>query len=166
VVGKLSLSVISMTVILLASCASPTPFKSPTAAPSISSPIPAPNTNVSPIAISPPAPINEVVRFQIDRPLKAGTTMITGRGPAGIPISLGNLTMSGEELGAGVIGSDNRFAITVPPLSSNIRVGIALGDLGRTGRAPEEFDTDSYKGDGALMVPLVGYYLDTALVQP
>ena len=165
-VRKLSLSIVSIAIVILAGCVSPGPFKSPTAAPSMSSPIPAPRANLSPIAVSPLAPVGKVVRFQIDRPLKAGATTVTGRGPAGIPISLGNLTMGGEELGAGVIGADNRFAITVPALPANVRIGIALGDLSGSGHSPDEFDADSYKGVDALMVPMVGYYLDTALIQP
>lgn len=72
----------------------------------------------------------------------------------------------GDLLGTGTIGPDNRFAITVAPLTANIRIGIALGDLGGTGRTYEEFNADAYKGDEALMVPMTGYYLDTALVQP
>lgn len=72
----------------------------------------------------------------------------------------------GDVLGIGTIGSDNRFAITVPPLTASVRIGIALGDLRGTNRTDEEFNADAYKGDDALLVPMVGYYLDTALVQP
>jgi hypothetical protein len=163
---KLTLYMIGIAIIILAGCASPTPFKSPTAAPSTFSPIPAPKTISSPIAALPAAPAGKVVRFQIDRPLKAGATTVTGRGLAGIPISIDNLTLGGNELGAGIVGNDNRFSIKVPPLADNVRIGVAIGDVSSTGHSLEEFDADAYKGDEPLMVPMIGFYLDTALAQP
>jgi hypothetical protein len=163
---KLTLYMIGIAIILLTGCASPTPFRSPAAAPSAFSPLPAPQTNSSPIAAPPSTPAGKVVRFQIDRPLKAGATTVTGRGLAGIPISIDNLTLGGNELGAGIVGKDNRFSIEVPPLADNVRIGIAVGDVSSTGHSLEEFNADAYKGDEPLMVPMIGFYLDTALVQP
>lgn len=92
--------------------------------------------------------------------------MITGQGPAGVPISINSVTTMGNELAAGVIGADNRFAISVPPLEPNVRIGIAIGDLAGTRFSAEEFNADDYKGDEALVVPMVGYFLDTAMVLP
>lgn len=149
--------ILGLIIVMLVGCGSPlpTPFTSPA---------------VSPISVLPTptlsAPQAKVVRFQLDRPLKAGAAMVTGGGPAGIPISIESVTTMGEVLGIGTIGSDNRFAITVSPLTANVRIGIALGDLSGTNHTNEEFNADAYKGDDALVMPMVGYYLDTALVQP
>jgi len=106
------------------------------------------------------------VRFQIDRPLKAGDTVVKGKGPAGIPIVIANVTTMGNELGAGVIGPDNRFAITVQPLVANTRIGVKPGNLEGTGHTYEEFFTPEYQGEGAQNIPLVDNYLDTVLAGP
>lgn len=105
------------------------------------------------------------VRFQIERPVRADDTLVKGSGPAGIPVVIVNVTMLGDELGGGVIGADNRFAISVPPLPSSIRIGLTVDDLTGTNYTIEEFYGDEYKGEGALMVPMVGYFQDTVLVQ-
>jgi hypothetical protein len=54
----------------------------------------------------------------------------------------------------------------VAPLESSVRIGVAIGDLTGTSYTAEEFDAEAYKGPEALMVPMVGYFLDTTMVQP
>ena len=146
-------------VVLASSCVSQPP--QPTSSP-LESPLPA----VSAPANSPiPTPVG-AVKFQIDRPVKIGATVVTGQGPAGVPISIVNVTDMGSELGVGVIGADSRFSITVQPLLGSTRIGLGLGDLGGTNLNAEDFNADAYKGSEALVVPMVGYFQDTALVQP
>ncbi len=116
--------------------------------------------------ITPSAPATSAVRFQIDRPVRTGATVVKGSGPAGIPIAIINVTDMGAELGAGVIDPNNRFAIAVSPLPVNVRIGLTLGDLTGTSYTYEQFNEEAYKGEEALLVPLVGYFQDTALVQP
>ncbi len=156
-------------VLLLCSClvglagcvtSSPTPRVSPLASPLKASPV------SSPINTPDKSAGTDGVRFQIDQPVKAGSTTVTGRGPAGVPITIVSVTTMGNELGSGVIGADGRFSIPVAPLSSSVRIGISIGDLTGTKFEGKDFNADVYKGDGALMVPLVGYFLDTAMVQP
>ncbi len=134
---------------------------------SVTGPAPA-ATNTPLVKVSPlVSPLRGgAVRFQLDRPLKAGDTIVKGKGPAGIPIIIDNVTTMGSELGAGVIGPDNRFAITVSPLEANTRIGVKLGNLDGTGHTYEEFFTPEYQGDGAQNIPLVDNYLDTVLVNP
>ena len=110
-------------------------------------------------------PVGGVVRFQIDRPVKAGATLVKGSGPVGVPIIITNVTTMGEILGGTVIGTDHRFEVEVAPLQSNIRIGLEIGDLTGTPFVWEQFQANGYKGDGALVVPLVGYYPDTVVVQ-
>ncbi len=112
------------------------------------------------------APTGKEVRFQIDRPVKVGDTVVRGSGPTGIPIVIMNVTMMGTILGGDDVGPDNRFEVEVPPLEPNIRIGLAIGDLTGTSHTWEEFQSEWYKGKEALLVPLVGYFQDTALVQP
>jgi hypothetical protein len=111
-------------------------------------------------------PVSDGVKFQIDRPVKLGATVVTGQGPAGVPISIVNVTNMGSELGVGVIGPDGRFSVAVDPLPGSTRIGLGLGDLQGTDLKAEDFNADIYKGSEALVVPMVGYYQDTVLVRP
>jgi hypothetical protein len=146
----------------LAGCGTeaPTPHASPIQSPLIASPI------SSPINTPDKSASSSIVKFEIDRPMKAGATVVTGRGPAGVPITIVGVTTMGNDLGSGVIGADNHFAIQVAPLTPNVRIGIAIGDLTGTNFRADEFDANAYKGAEALMVPLVGYFLDTTMVLP
>lgn len=110
------------------------------------------------------APVNPV-RFQIDRPVKVGDTVVKGSGPAGIPIVIANVTTMGTILGGDVIGDDNRFSVDVTPLEANTRIGLEIGDLTGTSYVWDQFQTEPFKGSGALIVPLVGYFQDTVVVQ-
>jgi len=105
-----------------------------------------------------------IVRFQIDRPVKAGDTLVKGNGPAGVSIVIFNVTF-GMPIGTGVIDADNRFAVSVPPLEPNIRIGVGVDAPDGQDFTPEEFYSDKYKGEGALLVPFIGYFQDTVMVQ-
>ena len=88
------------------------------------------------------------------------------QGPAGLVVGIINVTLMGGELGSGTIGPDNRFSVSVAPLEASTRIGLAVNDTGSTGRQLSDYYGDDYKGPGAFMVPQVGYFQDTALVQP
>ena len=89
---------------------------------------------------------------------------MTGRGPAGVPIGLLNITFMGTMLGQTTIGEDGTFAFTVEPLEAGHRIGIVLGILDGTQWTPEYFQNSAFYGDEARSVPLVGFFYDTALV--
>jgi hypothetical protein len=111
-------------------------------------------------------PVPGAVPVVLDRPLKAGATVVTGSGPAGVVLTVRNITLMGVDLGGGTVGEDNRFSIEVTPLEANTRIGVEVTDSGSSGRDFNEFFADDYKGPGALMMPQVGYFTDTALVEP
>jgi hypothetical protein len=99
------------------------------------------------------------ILIQLDRPLSEGATTVSGVGPAGLPISIMNVTMMGEMLGSGVVGADGKFTISTVPLPANTRIGVYV-DLAAIGLT----DADVQAGSGAMNVPLVGYFVDTAMV--
>lgn len=107
--------------------------------------------------------------FAIDRPLRSGATHLTGQGPAGIPIVVVDVTLTGQEIGQGFIGEDGRFDIVVSPaLIAGHRIGLMAGATHQM--SPEE--TQIYlrqllrwKGEGARDMPFIGLLFDTALVQ-
>ena len=105
-----------------------------------------------------------IVPFVLDRPLVAGSTEVTGAGPAGVPIVLHDVTFMGEELGTTVVGLNNRFSIVVQPLEAAHRVGVAIGDLTGTEWTSENFEGSRFDGPQPMMVPQAGIYLDSVLV--
>lgn len=104
-----------------------------------------------------------IIKFNLDKPIYAGDTVISGTGPAGVPIAILDITFMGEVLGQTVIKDDGTFSIEVSPLEAAHRVGIILGVLEGTEWSETDFD-ERYFGDQALNVPLVGFFYDTALV--
>lgn len=97
--------------------------------------------------------------FALNTPIKAGDTTVTGLGPSNVAVFLVNVTSMGETLGSATIDNNGTFSITVPPLPANIQVGISA-DLEAAGISPSSIA----QNDGALAVPLVGFYYDTAIV--
>lgn len=125
----------------------------------VRSPIATPAMGITP-QISPPISASGE-RFQIARPVRAGATMVSGTGTKGVAIKLYDLTHMGVELGEGVVQSDGRFAIKVEPLSANIRIGIQLVE-----QDDGIWQDKARLGPEALVVPLVGVFVDTVLVSP
>ena len=111
-------------------------------------------------------PGNSVSAMVIDRPVKAGATTITGHALAGVVVGIDNVTIMGDELGSGVVGPDGRFSVTVPPLEANVRIGLWVKDTGSSGKTIDDFNGAQFMGPGAMMVPQVGYFVDTVSVQP
>ena len=100
-------------------------------------------------------------RFQISRPVTAEDHVVEGSGLPGTGIVLHDITRMGVELGATVIGEDGRFEIPVQALTQNVRIGIALAE-----QDDSIWANPALLGPDALVVPLVGVYLDTVMVAP
>lgn len=158
--GKVRSALSVVILLMLMSCSVPGPVP-------INSPLPtAEFLPGSPIASADGSSSVPLVPFHIDRPLNVGDTVVTGSGPAGIPIVIVSTTTMGDELGSGVIGSDGKFSVSVIPLQPNVRIGLALGDLSGTSYDSSLFDRNEFHGQEALLVPLVGFFHDTTLVEP
>ncbi len=100
-------------------------------------------------------------RFQIARPIRAGATLVRGTGIKGTAIKILDLTHMGVELGSGIIQEDGHFTIEVEPLPAHIRIGIQLVEPNDT-----IWQDKTRLGPEALVVPLVGIFVDTALINP
>lgn len=107
----------------------------------------------------PPGEIRDGVLFAINTPLRPGDTEVSGVGPAGLTVFILNVTLMGEPIGSGRIGEDGTFSIAVPALESNFQIGL-FADLEAAGIDPDSV----IAGPGARVVPLVGFFYDTALV--
>ena len=148
----------------------PAPVSTPEAAetPGAISPLPSPtgaSIDVSPLP--PPsdagAPTTEAqgIRFEIDRPVRAGDTVLRGAGVPGTGLAAHDVTRMGVELGAGIVGNNGRFEITVGQLTPSVRLGITLVEPDDTIWADP-----ALLGPQSLVVPMVGSYLDTVMVEP
>ncbi len=141
----------------------------PTTKPAIISPSVESSPLLSPIATTTSAPASQsspltppvTERFQIARPIRAGATVVSGTGIKGTAIKILDLTHMGVELGGGIIQEDGHFTIEVEPLPANIRIGIQLVE-------PDDaiWQDKTRLGPEALVVPLVGIFVDTVLVSP
>lgn len=111
--------------------------------------------------------VDESERFRIDQPVKAGATTVTGQGPKNLSIAIVNITLSGTILGTGTIGDDGRFSIPVSPLPEGYRIGLTVTDV-EEGKTFEEVAVElyDYRGEGYTLVPSVGIFFDSALIEP
>ncbi|MBK7893370.1 MAG: hypothetical protein IPJ90_00390 [Anaerolineaceae bacterium] len=96
----------------------------------------------------------------LDKPIRKGDTVVSGFGPAGVPIRIVNITFMGEELGAGIIDDDGTFSIDVAPISEGIRIGL-LANLDSVNLTND----DVIPGDGAINIPQVGYFIDSFVIK-
>jgi hypothetical protein len=105
------------------------------------------------------------VPFQFDKPVLAGATAVTGRGPAGVPIVLRDVTFAGSLLATSVIDQNNRFEFVLEaPLEANHRIGLALDNLSETDWQISDF-TEAYQGDGAMNFPQIDFFFDTYMIR-
>ncbi len=92
--------------------------------------------------------------------------MVSGSGPANVPIVIANVFLMGEIIGEGTIGADGRFEFTVTPaLEVGHWIGIALDNLTDTEFAYEDFYAQGFRGPGATQVPQVGFIYDSEFVR-
>jgi len=134
----------------------PYPEPSTTSDQSYPSPFPSIEPSIDPAAI----------RFQLLKPLLSGMTEVSGTGLPGVPIGIYDVTYMGTLLGESVIKKDGTFKVRVDVLEERHRIGIGLGDISGTKWKPEDFQNPGYNGDEAMLVPMVGFFFDTAMVQP
>jgi hypothetical protein len=125
--------------------------------PAYPAPPPSPTINVgTPVKLAP---------FKINKPLVAGMIEITGSGPAGIPITLADITTYGDVMGEATISNDGTFSIKLgKPLEVNHWVGLTYSDLRNTKWVSANFDDPGFRGDSPQLIPLVGFFFDTAEV--
>lgn len=105
--------------------------------------------------------------FSLDEPLLEGDTQVSGTGPCDLPITMVDVTLMGEVVGRGTVGSDGRFEIKVqPPLIANRRIGIMIDE-----DAIDEYTEDllgrldEAAGDDAITLPRIGKIYDAATVR-
>lgn len=143
----ISSALLLMAILLLAACG-----RAPSPSPEIS-PL---GSSLSPIETP---VVEESVRFDIDEPLLPDATRVSGVGPAGMEITIVDVTLVNREIGKGKVKSNNTFDIEVsPPLSGGHRIGIVpVIDL-----TPEE--AEQYAGDGSRFFGKGGWILESAVV--
>jgi hypothetical protein len=120
----------------------------------------------APVTPTPETSRIPIVPFILDRPLKPGATIVSGSGPANVPVVIANVFLMGEIIGEGTIGADGRFEFTVTPaLEVGHWIGIALNSLDGTDFAYEDFYANGFRGPGAEQVPQVGFIYDSEFVR-
>lgn len=102
-------------------------------------------------------------RFEL-APLQAGDTEVRGRGPAGLPIALVDVSLGGDLITTGKIEEDGTFIMKVPqPLESNHHLGLKVGPLYGAPFADQEEvvmqDARLLLGDHAFDLPNIGLIL-------
>lgn len=105
------------------------------------------------------APTRTGALLAIVRPIEPNQTTITGVGPAGLQVTVINITFLGEELGSAIIGDDGRFSINVNPLPAGVRIGLTA-DLAASGMT----EADVRPGEGEVSTPRVGYFFDSVVI--
>jgi hypothetical protein len=104
-----------------------------------------------------------LVPFRIQKPVLAGTTQVTGTGPANVPVTLANLSLMGDILGESTIQPDCTYTIQLSkPLEKNTWIGITFSNLKGTQWVPDDFLNPAFRSEGAQQVPQVGFFFDTA----
>lgn len=138
-------------------------------------PPPAPTTAVDsgpypPPTLAPPTPVQSYpeqlaentpengILFAFERPIAAGDTVIRGVGPAGVEISVMNVTFMGELVATTTIDDDGRFEVTVPALEPGIRLGLTADIQG------SDLEQRIVPGEGAVSMPQVGYFYDSVVI--
>jgi hypothetical protein len=146
----------------------PTPEPArPTASESPLSPIPGPGAESpldSPLAAGSPIQPMVVEHFKLDKPIKAGALEVSGRGPAGTPLQVVDITGGGEILGTGVIGDDGSFVIKLGvPVEENRVIGISLSVAKDRNTW---VDLWALRGEGARAIPQIGDFFDSDVSSP
>lgn len=106
-----------------------------------------------------PLPTHTGTLLALDRPIVPNQTVISGVGPAGLTVTVMNITFLGEELGRAIISDDGTFSIDVNPLPAGVRIGVTA-DLAASGMT----DADVRPGDGEVSTPRVGYFFDSVVI--
>jgi hypothetical protein len=153
-----------------AGCKNVTPTTSTSPITEPNSPITEPISPIMESASPISTPLPEVpaslslVPFAFDRPLREGDTRVTGTGVPGIPIVIEDVTFAGRFIASGQIDDDGRFDISLSaPLEAGHRVGLIL-HIADTSYTEQDFANPGFRGEGAIMLPQIGFYHDTFMV--
>jgi len=114
-------------------------------------------------------PINEAEtsnmqgpEFKIDEPVAKGDTIVTGIGPANVPIRLVDVSEVGLILSETVIETDGVFEFNLEePLASGHTIGIQLGYIEDT----DFNESDFLYSDSYYERPLIGILFDLVVVE-
>lgn len=91
--------------------------------------------------------------FSLDEPVEGGDLVITGTGPAGLPIILVDVSEVGLLLGETIIGEDGTFRFDLDePVQSQHAIGIQLGDISGT----DFNESDFLYSETYFVRPLIG----------
>lgn len=142
--------------LFLVACRDSNLTRSPLSTPDFSSPVVTPSNIVD---------SDRDIPFCLDRPISEGMTEIRGTGPVGVPIMIVDITFMGSVMGKGRVNREGTFAITVPEIEKNRRIGLALGDLSGTEWLEEDFYLEGYNCNEPMQVPHVGFFYDTVMVR-
>jgi hypothetical protein len=109
-----------------------------------------------------PAPAAQGPQFTINTPVSASDSQVTGKGPAGVPIKLINMSKSSELIGEVTIGSDGAFTVNAASkLIAGDRIALMLGNTAGTNVDPSKF----ISGPGYQDYPLIGVTFASTVVQ-
>jgi len=146
--------------------AQPTPFE-----PSVDAyPIQEPSNDTEDVIEEYPAPEPTYAtngdRFRFD-PIMASNNEVTGSAPPNMALSIVDITYAGTILGQGHSDVDGQFSVPVSGLIEGHRIGISLADIppGETLQSTIE-QLYPYRGDNYQMVPNIGVFFETTLVEP
>ena len=114
-----------------------------------------------PIVIPTKDPKMNGPKFEINEPVVAGTKVVTGTGPANVPIILIDVTEMGALLGQTIIDKNGEFIFNLDEeLIVYNAIGLQIGDLSETDLNYEDF---MYSED-YIDRPLIGIVFDIASV--
>jgi len=100
--------------------------------------------------------------FSINEPVEGGDTIVSGIGPAGVPIRLVDVSEVGRILGETIIDKNGTFSFTINvPLEAGHSIGLKLGDLTGT-----DFNENSFVNNETYYVrPMIGILFDMVSVK-
>lgn len=115
-----------------------------------------------PVASEPNLTFPQGPEFEISEPVAAGDTVVSGTGPANVPLKLVDVSQVGEILAETVIEEDGTFTFDLDePLTARHLIGLQLGDLSGT----DLIEADFLYSDTYYVRPLVGILFDMVTVQ-
>ena len=100
--------------------------------------------------------------FSISVPVDEGALVVTGTGPAEVPLQLVSVSEVGRVLAETVIDGEGNFTFNLDePLEAGMTIGLMLGDVSGT----EFNENDFVYSDTYYARPLIGILFDMAVVQ-
>lgn len=100
--------------------------------------------------------------FSLNLPVKTSDALVTGSGPAGVPIRLISMNIGGETIAQTTIDAGGKFSFNVGgQLTPGDRIGVMLGELAGTGFNSNDF----LHGPGYEDIPFIGILLTSTVVE-